>query len=264
MPFGSITSHIDAAETAVWIFFIGFAIVVYFLRKMDKREGYPMKASPFDPTPLLGFPPPAEPTAFRMMEGGETVAPHHEPEPPTTAVPFDRFDGTPLVPTGDLLTTPLGPGAWTMRREEPLVTETGESMLQPMRLLPEWSVLHGDLDLRGRPVLDRRFFRAGIVRDLWIDRSAKMIRLFEVTLDEPAQRSVLVPIWHTDIRQHDREIRVTALLAAQFGGIPRPEHPDELGAREHARIDAYFAAAHFYRDAEIGPATTPDERRWLP
>ena len=251
MHFGSLTEHIDTAETAVWLFFIAFAGAIYYLRKLDKREGYPMKASPLDATSLIGFPAPPAPKIYPLMEGATTVAPHHYPQPPSTARPLHRFDGTPLIAVDDPLTTPLGPGAWVMRREEPMLTEKGEPMLHPLRLLPDWSVLHGDLDLRGRPVLDRRYFVVGTVHDLWIDRSMKILRLLEVRLhDAPPGDHVLVPIFRVDVREADREVRVTSLEAHQFAGIPRPEHPDVIGAREEERINAYFAAGRFYRDAD--------------
>lgn len=77
MPLFSITRYIDGADAAFWLFIVGFVAVVIYLRRLDKREGYPMKASPFDDTPSLGFPLPLAPHTFELNEGGTTVAPHH-------------------------------------------------------------------------------------------------------------------------------------------------------------------------------------------
>ena len=251
MTFGRITERIDVVEIWLWIFFIAFAGVIYYLRKLDKREGYPLKTSPFDPMPRIGFPSPPAPKEYRLMEGGKTIAPHRNPPPPVSARPTHRFGGTPFIPVGNPLRAALGPGAWVMRRDAPMLTEQGELMLQPLRCLADWSVVRGDLDLRGCPVLDRRFVVVGHVHDLWIDRSIKILRLIEVTLQasESPQR-VLVPIFHSDIRRADREVRVTALLANQFSDIPHIASPDVITAREDERLNAYFAAARFYRDAD--------------
>ena len=251
MPLGSITYHIDFAETALVLFFLAFLGVVAYLRRLDKREGYPMIASPFDAKQLLGAPVPLEPKTYILQEGGTTVAPHNYPLPPMAATPLYGFDGTPLTPVGNPLLAALGPGAWVMRRNEPMLTEKGELMLQPLRNLKEWSVGEGEADPRGMAVFDRRFVEIGVVHDVWVDQSIKILRLFEVELRPGlAAGRVLVPIFHTVIAEGAREVRVTALEAHQFADLPMPAKPDEITAREDDRLNAYFAAGYFYRDTE--------------
>ena len=251
MPIGSITYHIDFAETALVLFALGFLGIVVFLRRLDKREGYPMKASPFDPQPLLGSPLPLDPKTYLLNEGGTTVAPHHYAQPPTAVVPLYGFGGTPLSPVGNPLLAALGPGAWVMRRNEPMLTEKGELMLQPLRKLEEWSVEQGEADPRGMAVFDRRYLEIGTVHDVWVDQSIKILRLLEVELRPGlAAGRVLVPIFHTVIHEKAREVRVTALEAHQFADLPMPARPDEITAREDERLNAYFAAGYFYRDTK--------------
>jgi hypothetical protein len=52
--FRNVTQHIDLPQIAFWLFFLAFVAICYFLRKNDKREGYPLKASPFTGERLLG------------------------------------------------------------------------------------------------------------------------------------------------------------------------------------------------------------------
>jgi len=251
MPLGSITYHIDFAETALVLFFLGFLGIVWFLRRLDKREGYPMKTSPFSARPMLGFPSPPDPKTYLLEEGGTTVAPHYYPQPPSRAVPLYSFDGTPMTPVGNPLLAALGPGAWVMRRDEPMLTEKGELMLEPLRKSKEWSVEKGEADPRGMVVFDRRWKKVGVVHDVWVDKSIKILRLLEIELRAGlASGRVLVPIFHTEIDEQAREVRITALEAHQFADLPMPSKPDELTAREDDRLNAYFAAGYFYRDTE--------------
>ena len=251
MPLGNITYQIDLPETALVVFFLGFLGVVWFLRRLDKREGYPMRTSHFDARPLLGFPVPPDPKAYLLDEGGTTVAPHYYEQPPMRAVPLYPFDGTPLTPTGNPLLAAVGPGAWVMRRDEPMLTEKGEPMLAPLRKSEEWSVEKGDADPRGMVVFDRRWVEIGVVRDVWVDKSIKILRLLEIELRAGlAGGRVLAPIFHTQIDEKAREVRITALEAHQFADLPMPRKPDEITAREDDRLNAYFAAGHFHRDTE--------------
>jgi photosynthetic reaction center H subunit len=255
MPLGSLTYHIDLAETALVVFFLAFLGAVWFLRRLDKLEGYPMKASPFDSQTSEGFPLPPDPQPYLLNEGGVTFAPHHYPQPPTSVKPLYPFAGTPLVPVGNPLLTPLGPGAWVMRRDEPMLTEEGKLMLQPLRKLPEWSVEEGEADPRGMTVFDRRWIKVGVVHDIWVDRAIKIMRLLEVELRPglaPGDSGrVLVPIFHTEIQERAREVRVTALRGHQFADTPMPAAPDRITAREEDRLNAYFAAGRFYRGTEL-------------
>ncbi len=255
MPLGSITSHIDLPQTAIMVFFLGFLGLVWALRRLDKREGYPMKASPFSAEPLVGFPNLPDEKTYLLLEGGSTVAPHKYEQAPRHAEPLYRFDGTPLAPVGNPLLAGVGPGAWVMRRNEPMLTEQGELMLQPLRNLPHWSIGKRQADPRGMAVLDRRFAAIGTVRDIWIDLSIEIIRMLEVELR--AGGHALVPIFHAEIGERSREVRVTALEAHQFAELPMPVAPDRITAREEDRLNAYFAAGYFYRDTPGTFSPTP-------
>ncbi len=247
--YGVIGSQLDIPTIAFWVFLLFFIALVFWLQRESKREGYPLKASPFRQERMDGFPPPpARPVTYILNEGGTTQAPHDYPQADINAAPVHRFDGTPLAPLDDPLLAGIGPGSWVRRRDEPMLTERGDPLLQPLRLLPEWSVLRLDADPRGMAVSDWRWNPVGRVSELWIDRGIKIIRFLEVELDAALGAGrVLVPIYHADIKERSRRVRVTALWAHQFPNIPMPSRPDVISGQEEERLNAYFAAGQFFR-----------------
>ena len=234
--YGVIGSQLDIPTIAFWVFVLFFVALVFWLQRESKREGYPLKASPFTPEQIDGFPPPpARPLTYILNEGGTTQAPHHYPPVQIQAAPVHRFDGTALTPLGNPLLAGIGPGSWVRRKDEPALTERGDLLLQPLHLLPEWSVLRQDADPRGMAVLDWRLNLVGRVSELWIDRGIKIIRYLEVELDGAfGAKHVLVPIYHTDIMEASRRVRVTALWAHQFTDIPMPARPDVMTGQEES------------------------------
>ncbi len=66
-----------------------------------------------------------------------------------------------------------------------------------------------------------------------------------------ARRRVLVPIYHTVISEKQRTVQVTALRDFQFAGIPMPASLDRITGQEDERLNAYFAAGHFYRNSGL-------------
>ena len=260
--YGVIGSQLDIPTIAFWIFLLFFLALVFWLQRQSKREGYPLKASPFTNERIDGFPPPpADPITYILNEGGTTQAPHYYPQVAINAAPVYRFDGTPLTPLDNPLLAGIGPGSWVRKKDEPLLTERGDLLLQPLRFMPEWSVLREDADPRGMAVFDWRWNPVGRVSELWIDRGIKIIRYLEIELDASlGGKRVLAPIYHTDIKEASREIRVAALWAYQFTDIPMPAKPDVITGQEEERLNAYFNAGQFFRDS---PLTAPKTERPL-
>ena len=247
--FGQISSQIDIPTLGSWAFVIFFVALVFWLQRQSKREGYPLKASPFTTELMDGFPPPpTDKLTYILNEGGTTQAPHYYEQAPTRARPMHRFDGTAFFPLGNPLLAGIGPGSWVMKKDEPALTERGDLLLQPLRALPEWSIQKDDTDPRGMIVYDWRWNAVGQVADVWIDCGIKIVRMLEVEIDDDVHRGrVLVPIFHTDIREKTRRVRVTALWAHQFADVPMPATPGVITGQEEERLNAYYAAGEFYR-----------------
>ena len=65
-----ITERIDLAQIALYTFWFFFAALVYYLRREDKREGYPLTRET-DGTTVNGFPMPPAPKVFKHSEHNE-------------------------------------------------------------------------------------------------------------------------------------------------------------------------------------------------
>ena len=57
MPCGAITGYIDVAQLVLYAFWIFFAGLIFYLRREDKREGYPLESDRAGGVVVQGFPP---------------------------------------------------------------------------------------------------------------------------------------------------------------------------------------------------------------
>jgi photosynthetic reaction center H subunit len=72
---GEITEYLDVAQVTLYAFFIFFIGLVLYLRREDKREGYPLLSDRSDRVLVQGFPAIPSPKSFRMPEGHTSYAP---------------------------------------------------------------------------------------------------------------------------------------------------------------------------------------------
>ena len=247
--FGAITQQIDGAQLLVAVFFLFFAGLVYVLRREDKREGYPLE-DVARRMPIEGFPPIPPLKVYRLLEGGTTAMPHREPPAPIRARPLLRFPAAPLVPIGDPMLARVGPGAYPLRKDTPVLFRGDEAQVVPLRSAADWRLAHGEADPRGMQVFDSRGVEVGTVRELWVDRAVKILRYLEVEL--AAGPSILLPIYYATINRSRRRIRVPALLAHQFAQIPTLASPEQITAREEDAVNAYFSGGLLYSRGREG------------
>ena len=253
---GALTGHLDAVQILVAIFFLFFLALIYYLRREDKREGYPLwDVSPRN-VPIEGFPAVPPSKIYILMEGGTTAMPHRYGSSAARAIPAENYFGAPLIPIGDAMLAEVGPGAYPLRKTTPLMAE-GEPQVQPMRVAHGWDVMKGDADPRGMRVMDGNKNEVGTIVDLWVDRGVKILRYLEVKLDHAEGQDeetghVMVPIFRTDIRTKRRIAIVQTMLAGHIRLAPRLANPDQITAREEDQVNAYFSAAHMYGRGHAG------------
>jgi photosynthetic reaction center H subunit len=194
----------------------------------------------------------------RLFHEAPTAMPHNYGSSRARGQRLLRFPGAPLVPIGNPLLAEIGPGAYPLREDEPLLSD-GKPQVVPLRVAAEWSVAKGDSDPRGLPVLDSRATPVGTVTELWVDKGVKILRYLEVTLSiaRAPGRVVLVPIYDTDINPSRGRIRVRSLLAYQFADVPGLADPDQVTAREEDRINAYYAAGLVFSRGNDGGLPMP-------
>jgi len=73
------TEYFDFAQVAVYLFWFFFAGLIYYLRREDKREGYPLEADRGGHVKVQGFPamPPERPERVKhpaLVDGDDTEA----------------------------------------------------------------------------------------------------------------------------------------------------------------------------------------------
>jgi len=109
-------------------------------------------------------------------------------------------------------------------------------------------VAKGDPDPRGMEVLGADGARAGVVGDIWVDRSEPTVRYLAVDLVGEGDETVLLPIGYARIDRRRRRVRVQAIHAAQFRGVPRLKADDRITLLEEDRVVAYYAGGYRYAD----------------
>jgi len=248
MKTGSITGYIDIAQVCLYAFWIFFAGLIVYLRREDKREGYPLESDRSGRVKVQGFPAIPKPKTFRLADGSTVQAPREESDlRPIRALPNGPHLGAPLVPTGNPMLDAVGPAAYAQRANYPDHTIDGEPMIVPTRVAAGYTVSRKDPDPRGMGVYGADHEWAGTVRELWIDRAEPQIRYLE--LETSAARRVLLPINFAKIDGSARRVNVRSILASQFATVPALASPDQITRREEDQIMAYYAGGNLYATA---------------
>jgi len=238
---------IDLAEILLTLFWVFFVLLVLYLHRESKREGYPLVSDRSDSITVQGFPAIPEPKEYKLPHGGSYFAPNGEaPETEVAAVPVEPFPGAPLQPTGDPMVDGVGVAAYANRSDTPDRMLDGRIRVAPMRSEPTAHVASGDPDLRGMPVIAADGVEVGKVSDMWIDRAEPQIYYLEVSLSDGQTR--MLPFSFADIRKYRNEIRVTALYSHQFGKVPALASADQITLLEEDKITAYYAGGELYAD----------------
>jgi photosynthetic reaction center H subunit len=227
------------------LFFLGLII---YLRREDRREGYPLED---DVTGQLegasGFFFTAAPKTF-ILGHGEATLQKPNSERDSRELQADRKiggAGYPLTPKGDGMTAGIGPGAYAHRAKKPDMMAHGGPKMAPLRVATAFSIAKGDADPRGMSVTGADRAVAGVVSDVWVDKAEFMIRYLEVQLPGLAQ-TVLLPMTMAVVDKSKGLIKVDAILASQFVGVPKLSNPDQITLDEEERIVAYYGGGYLY------------------
>ncbi|MDX2223418.1 MAG: photosynthetic reaction center subunit H [Rhodospirillaceae bacterium] len=238
----------DLAFVSLIAFFLFFVGLVFYLRREDRREGYPLEDDTSgradNPGAYIFIP---EPKAFALAHGrGAVTAPNMRRDTRelaarrTSVVP-----GSPIEPTGNPLVDGVGPAAWAERARVPDLTAHGDPKIVPMRVATDFKIVAEDPDPRGMTVVGADGAAAGTVSDVWVDRPESMIRYLEVQL-AAGGRKVLLPMTMALVKKRKNTVVVDAITAAQFANVPATEKPDQVTFYEEERICAYYGGGHLY------------------
>jgi photosynthetic reaction center H subunit len=258
MNTGAITGYIDVAQLTLYAFWIFFAGLIWYLRREDKREGYPLDSDRTDLSggriKVQGFPGMPTPKTFLLHEGGRVQTPRADkPSGPIAATPVFGFPGAALQPTGNPMKDGVGPAAYAQRDDVPDTMFDGVPVIVPLRVATDHGIVSRDPDPRGMTVVGCDGGSAGRIRDVWIDRAEPQIRYLEVEL-APGGRPVLLPYAFVKYDAGRRVVNVASIRSDQFADVPGIRNPDQVTRLEEDKICAYYASGHLYAlPSRMGP-----------
>lgn len=242
----TVVGGLDWAELTFYAFFLFFLGLVVYLRREDRREGYPLEED------LTGARDGGEPNIFQSapqkffklpFDRGTVAAPDHSQRDAMPAnVTARTHPGTPFQPLGEPLSSGVGPASWCNRADRPDVDMLNRPRIVPMRVEGHITVEARDVDMRGLPVTGLDNVIAGTVRDLWVDRAEHVIRYIEVALT--AGGVAVVPMAMAEVSR--RRVHVDAVTAAQFAGAPQLASMDQITLLEEDKVQAYFGAGYLW------------------
>jgi photosynthetic reaction center H subunit len=255
MESGTITSNIDVAQVTLYAFWVFFAGLIFYLRREDKREGYPLEADRAGRMKTLrGFPAFPGIKTFLTTHGPRQVPAAANDRALVAVVPVGAWPGAPMQPTGNPMLDGVGPASWADREDKPELSYEGVPAIAPLRAMPVIAIESEDYDPRGMRVIagDRKV--AGEVVDVWVDRAEMLIRYLEIAVEGAADRNVLVPMTMARVNSPRGAVTVRSIFARHFVDVPKTASPDQITKREEDKIAAYFAGGTLYASPErMGP-----------
>lgn len=244
MPTGAVTEYIDVAQITLYVFWLFFAGLIFYLRREDTREGYPLErdvGGQIRKPNFLFFPKPAE---YKLSHGdGSVFLPNDNRDRRTFKLARSApWAGAHYIPTGDPMKDCVGPAAWAERSKKPELMHDGTHAVQPLRKLPDYSI--SGRDPRGFQVKGADEELAGKVVDVWVTRAEQMARHLEVELT--SGKKVILPLNLGRVHLDNSEVTVRAIMGAQFEGVPGLAKEDEITVDEEERIQAYYGGGYMY------------------
>ncbi|MFK7994710.1 MAG: photosynthetic reaction center subunit H [Granulosicoccus sp.] len=269
MEVGYITQYIDVAQLALYLFWLFFVLLVLYLNKESRREGFPLRYHENDRgAPSTDHKVPT-PKTYELLNGESVQLPSgkNDDHRELNATPMAPWPGAPLVPNGDAMIDGLGAAAWAERSDHPDMTTEGEPRIVPLSTLPEdeFFVARKSTDPRGMDVRACDGKLVGKISDIMLDRMEMLPRYYKVDLD--SGKTVLLPMMYMTIKKkleapaegsmtermidgHAKEVRVVSLNSAQFENVPLCNNDSVVTLLEEDKIQAYYGGAHVYGSRE--------------
>lgn len=238
--------NLDVAQIVLYAFFAFFAGLIFYLRREDRREGYPLENEATGSPKSGGFLLIPAPKTFVRPDGRQVSAPNfRRGERSLNAMKREPWPGSPLEPTGDPMLSGVGPGSYAERADETYKTHDGQDLIVPLRVATNFSVAAEKVNPIGFAVIGADRVQGGVVKDLWVDRGESILRYYEIELggdDKP----VLLPTTFSVVDFKRRRVLVAALAGSQFAAVPTTREPDKVTLLEEEKITSYYGAGTLY------------------
>lgn len=241
------TSYIDVAQVTLYGFWVFFAGLIFYLRREDKREGYPLQYEGPGRRSGVGFPAFPGLKRYLLRKGHIATVPswkNDRADAPVT--PMAPWPGSPYVPTGNPMLDGVGPASYAAREDVPELTMDDVPAIVPLRVDGTISIAARDPDPRGMPVIGADGRLGGKVSEVWVDRAEMLIRYLEVEVEGAAGRNVLLPMTMARIDRNRGRVLVQSILGRQFADAPGLANPDQVTKLEEDKIVGYFGGGNLY------------------
>ncbi|MHA7870931.1 MAG: photosynthetic reaction center subunit H [Hyphococcus sp.] len=246
---GEFVSGIDLVDISLWTFTLFFFGLIFYLRREDRREGYPLETDTGGKLEDAGVFWYAPKKTFHLPHNRGTVTVPHGPRD-TRKHALARtapWPGAPYQPTGDPMRDGVGPASFAVREDVRDLTDDGRSRIAPFRLGDGFEIAKEDADPRGMTVYGGDRKAAGKVVDVWVDRSEAIVRYLEVDIgSEGMVNNVLLPMPFAKINKERRRVDVDAIFAKHFDGVPKTKDADSITRLEEDQIAGYYGGGKLY------------------
>lgn len=248
-------ANFDLASLSIWLFWIFFALLIFYIQRENMREGYPLEDDDGNVSANQGLFPVPEDKTFKLPHGrGELTVPSGQ-NPDRKDLALEKTaagNGFPFVPTGDPMADGVGPASWAPRRDVPELDGHGHPKIVPMNANEGFNVAAGR-DPRGLPVQAGDGEIVGRITDMWLDAPEQLVRYLEIDLDADHGGSKrLVPL--TMARIHSDRVKVRSIFGKHFAGVPQHASPRQVTLLEEDKICAYYAGGTLYAsEARLEP-----------
>lgn len=248
MPTGALTAQLDVAQVVLYLFWIFAIALLIYLRREDKREGYPLLSEDSRRPDVHTLPAVPSPKTFRLADGRTVQAPADTGDKRDHSMVQSRVPaGSPFEPVGDPMLAGVGPGSWAQREDIVDITMEGHPRIVPMSSQHEFSLNTRDPDPRGMAVVGADGITAGTVTDVWVDCSEMLLRYLEVEVATTVDhRHVLLPMNMAKVHRRIRRVDVISIRAEHFAAVPQTKNPQQITLLEEERIMAYYGGGYLY------------------
>jgi len=241
----AFVGNLDLASLTLWLFWIFFALLIYYIQRENMREGYPLEDDDGKTSANQGlFPVPDDKTFILPHGRGELTVPSGQRAERTNIAleQTSKANGYPFEPTGNPMTDGVGPASWCDRRDDPERDAKGHPKIVPLSHATAFHINAGRNPV-GLPVVSGDKQVVGTVTDVWIDEPEQLVRYFEYELADGGGKR-LVPV--TMLRLWGGKVMLQSIYAHQFAGVPRHASASHVTLLEEDKICGYYGGGYLY------------------
>ncbi len=238
--------NFDLVSAALWLFWIFFALLIFYIQRENMREGYPLENDDGTVSANQGMFPLPDPKTFKLPHGrGDVTVPNTDGERREVALQQTNVaNGYPFEPTGNPMKDGVGPAAWAARRDVAELDAHGHPKIIPLSGSDKFFVAAGR-DPRGLPVMAGDGEIVGRICDMWVDEPEQLVRYLEIELDAATGEGTrLVPM--TLARIHSNRVAIKSIFGKHFNDVPKHKSDNQVTLLEEEKISAYYAGGTLY------------------